>query len=107
MSKNLLAGVSLVALSSLLSIGCGGGGKYRVENANPQTQKRPTRVLVMPFDDQREYVRNAANLSSAPPLAFNVRYKFSRPDEAFGGAVEPFPTLLASQVAKDLETAGY
>ncbi|MGF1573019.1 MAG: hypothetical protein ACFCU1_08095 [Sumerlaeia bacterium] len=93
--------------SSLVTIGCGGGSRYRVPDANPETQKRPTRVMVFPFEDNREYVRNAAALSSAPPLSFSVKYKFSRPDEAFSGAVKPFPQLLPSQVAKDLSDTGY
>lgn len=98
--------VTLTVSTSLL-VGCAGGGKYRIPEAVPETQKRPTRVLVLPFEDNREYVRNAAALSAAPPLSFSVKYKFSRPDEAFGGAVKPFPELLPAQVAKDLGENGY
>lgn len=108
MNRNQMNWNCALLLSCVMAflIGCGGGSKYNVPTASPE-QKRPTRVFVPSFDDDREFVREAAKIGAATPLTWSRKYLFTRPDEAFGSAVEPFPQLLAKLVAEDLEKNSY
>ncbi|MBX3729709.1 MAG: hypothetical protein KF858_11035 [Candidatus Sumerlaeia bacterium] len=92
----------LLALLTLVGIGCGSKGSYRPLEATAQYPTIPARVIVTDFRDERESVRTAAAISKVPPLTFSRRFEFSHPDNVYSGSIDPVPTLMAKSLARSL-----
>lgn len=90
----------------LVATGCG-GGKLPVVPAPQGTAKYPVKVGVLAMKDDRANVRKSASRKNVPPLSWWKNYEFSRFDEEYRGGMEPFPTLMAKNLAEDLGKSGY
>ncbi len=100
--------VSVWALLAMLILaGCGASGaRFQKPSVPAGTSPLPVHVLVVPFDDERDFDQEPARIKSAAPLTIARKFKFDRPDEAYTAAGRPFPERLAEELAEDLEDSG-
>ncbi len=96
----------MVLASLLLLTACGTSSKYKVVKVDSTHPTIPMRVLVTELKDDRGFEMKTAQVKAAPPFSFFRHYQFSRPDEVYSSAIEPFPSLVARELADALSQSG-
>ncbi len=97
-----------LAFAALLVIsGCGASGaRFKDPQVPSGTTPLPVRVLVVPFEDERDFDQKPAQIKSSAPLTIARSFSYDRPDEAYTAAGKPFPERLAEELAEDIAESG-
>lgn len=98
--------LALLLLAVAFAAGCGRSGKLHVMEESETRGTIPLRAVVTDLDDRRERsLSDETGLLRIPIIFLWINYYYDRHDETYPNSTDPFPQLVAKELADRMERA--